>query len=137
MKEIIEKLNGEISNQAYQRGINQLTQKGCRFSNIWEVINTFETLDELKRKIIYSVHHNRVDKSLKLGAKLLKARGKKKSAISEMLYTQAIQFFKNEYNLKVELLKHVREGNLQRHHKISDFVVDILEPTLIQIEKLP
>lgn len=137
MDEIIDKLNGNISNEDYQRGINQLTQKGCRFSNMWEVINTFETLDELKIKIIYNVHHDRVNKSLKLGKKLLNTREKKSTAISDMEYAKAKQFFKTEYNLKVELLNYIREGSIKRHHRLSDYVVDVLEPALIQIEKLP
>lgn len=137
MDEIIEKLNGDISNEAYRRGINQLTQKGCRFSNIWEVINTFESLDHLRNKILYNVHHDRINESLVIGEKLLKARSRKMKAISEMNYEKAKQYFKVEYNFKVALLKHIRKGSLQRHHRISDYVIDILEPSLINIEKLP
>lgn len=137
MDEIIKKLNGEISNEAYQRGINQLTQKGCRFSNIWEVINTFESLDHFRNKILYSVHHDHINRSMKLGKKLLRARARKMKAISEMDYARAKQHFRTEYNLKVDLLKFIRDGSLKRHHRISDYVVDILEPTLIKIEKLP
>ena len=136
-QEIIERLNGDVSNESYQRGINQLQQKGCRFSNMWEVINTFESLDQLRNKILYHVDHKKIDRSLKIAAKLLKARSKKSNAISEMRFADAKKHFKTEYNIKVELLRFIRNGSLKRHELISDYVVDILEPTLIPIEKLP
>lgn len=135
--EVIERLNGDVSNEGYQRGINQLQQMGCRFSDMWKVINTFESLDDLRNKILYNVDHKKIDRALKIGTKLLKVRTKKTNAISEMRYADAKKHFKSEYKIKVELLKFIRDGSLKRHHLISDYVVDILEPTLISIDSLP
>ena len=135
-QEIVERLNENLHNEAYQRCIHQLQQNGARFSDIWNIINTVKDMDEFKRKTIYTVHHELMEQGLKLGDNLFKQREKKEMAIDEMNYTEAKNHFHEEYKLKIEILKHFRRGDLRKHCVVSDSVVDVLEPNLIDIKEL-
>ncbi len=134
MQEIIERLNDDVSNKEFQKLIYSLHQNGCRFTNMWDVINSFETHDEFKRRISYNVRHNLIEESLKLAKKILRVRQLKKDAISNLKYGEAKLHFEKEFKLKVKLMKQMREGSLKTYHLLNDYVVDVFEPSLIKLE---
>ena len=93
-------------------------------------------MEEFKRQVLYTVHHELMEAGLKLGEKLFKEREKKERAIHDMKYQNARKHFRREYELKLEILKHFRRGNMEKHYLISEYVVDVFDPTLIDLKEL-
>lgn len=127
-EQIILDLNQCVSSQDYHKLIFTLYENGYNFTNHWHTINSANSTSEFYNSIRWSIDSRLHDKAIKLAEKMISANKWMNSSVIELHKEDALHYFKVNYNLKMRLLKHLREGNMERFYNTHRHYVDVLHP---------
>lgn len=128
----ISELNTSKGCQEYHRLVFEVYERGYNYTNHWHTINSSKTISEFFNSIRWSINIELHDDALKLAEKALNASRWKMSSVIELHEKDAIHYFKKEYKLKIRLLKHLREGNMEIFYNTHQHYIDVLHPSLKQ-----